>query len=214
MDSYKSIQAETIGEYKEKSSKFIAYAFPIESIEDFEKRLSKLKKEHLKSRHHCYAYRLGIEGNPYRINDDGEPSGTAGKPIYGQLIKETLSDIAVVVVRYFGGTKLGTSGLIRAYKEATILALNEATVLTKTITGTLLISFTYEHMGTILNTLKQLHLDITSKHFEAEPCVELLLPISTLSDVSDQIKAKLLNRSISDINEDTEVDVCTFEIII
>lgn len=212
-DTYKSVASETQGEFKDKGSKFIAYLFPIQSIEDFEKRLKELKKEHLKSRHHCYGYRLGISGEPYRINDDGEPSGTAGKPIFGQLLKYELSDVAAVVVRYFGGTKLGTSGLIKAYKESTMIAIENATIISKTITGSLVIHFEYEHMGVILNCLKQLNIEISNKYFDASPRVEITLPISTLDKVSKQIKAKLLNRAFEDIDEDTEVGVCRIEFV-
>ena len=118
-DTYKTIAKPAEGFYKDKGSKFLAFAYPVYTEDRIKAQLSELKKEYYDARHHCYAWKLGIENDKYRANDDGEPSGTAGKPIYGQLLSHELTNALVVVVRYFGGTKLGTSGLIRAYKTAT-----------------------------------------------------------------------------------------------
>ena len=132
-DTYNTITAASEGLFTDRGSKFIAYAFPIKSEEEIKEYLEEIKKEHWKARHHCYAWRLGIDGNTYRANDDGEPSGTAGKPILGQLDSFEITDTLVVVVRYFGGTKLGVGGLINAYKSAAIDALQQVEIISKTI---------------------------------------------------------------------------------
>jgi len=118
IDQYYSIKDSTEGQYKEKGSKFISYAYSVTSEEQVGERLEEIRNLHHKARHHCYAYKIGVDGNRYRANDDGEPGGTAGKPILGQLHSYKVTDVLVIVVRYFGGTKLGASGLIKAYKEA------------------------------------------------------------------------------------------------
>src|ERR1700749_2950277 len=115
-DFYLTIDKPGTAEYKDRGSKFIAYAYPIESADDFKIHLQKLKKEHPKAEHHCFAYRIGTDGNTYRVNDDGEPSGSAGKPILGQLDSKEVTNVAVIVVRYFGGALLGVPGLINSYK--------------------------------------------------------------------------------------------------
>ena len=125
IDQYLTLAASATGEYREKGSKFIAYAYPLDDAEKLKYIIPEIKKEHFKARHHCYAYKIGRDGNNYRFNDDGEPSGTAGKPIFGQIEKFGLTDVLIVVVRYFGSIKLGTSGLIRAYKTSTENALRK-----------------------------------------------------------------------------------------
>lgn len=127
-DSYLSIAAPSEGLYKEKGSKFMAFAYPVEEEEQAKEIIADLKKEYFDARHHCYAYRIGHTGDQWRMNDDGEPSSTAGRPIFGQLLSNELSDILVVVVRYFGGIKLGVPGLIRAYKSATADAIANAEI--------------------------------------------------------------------------------------
>ncbi|HEU4633284.1 MAG TPA: YigZ family protein, partial [Flavisolibacter sp.] len=123
MNYYNTIEKPSSAEFKDRGSRFLAYAFPIQSVDDFKKRLKNLKEEHPKAAHHCFAYRTGTDGNTFRAGDDGEPSGSAGKPILGQIDSKELTNIGVVVVRYFGGTLLGVPGLINAYKTVTSLAL-------------------------------------------------------------------------------------------
>jgi len=132
-DQYQTIFESSIGEFKDRGSKFIAYAYPVYTEKDWQKHLEEVKKLHFKARHHCYAYRLGLDGNQFRANDDGEPSGTAGRPILGQIDSFGLTNVFVVVVRYFGGTKLGTSGLINAYRESTATAFRNAQIIEKTV---------------------------------------------------------------------------------
>lgn len=168
-DEYNTITAEATGYFKDKGSKFYAYAYPVKTEEAIKEHIQKLKKEHHSARHHCYAWRLGTEEITTRANDDGEPSSTAGKPILGQLNSFDVTNILVVVVRYFGGTLLGVSGLINAYKTATIDVLNNAEILSKRIENTFELKFEYPLLNTVMQTLKQENLDIEKTDFQ-ESC--------------------------------------------
>src|SRR5687768_5442349 len=130
---YQTIEKESIAEFKDRGSRFIAYAFPISSADDFKKKLKEVKEEHPKAVHHCFAYRIGTDGNNFRSSDDGEPSGSAGRPILGQIDSKELSNAAIIVVRYFGGTLLGVPGLIHAYKTAASFALQLNPVIKKAV---------------------------------------------------------------------------------
>jgi uncharacterized YigZ family protein len=154
-DSYKTIQNIAEGIYKEKGSKFIAYAFPVTCEEDIKKEIDKLKKEYYDARHHCYAYMLGVDKKNFRANDDGEPSSTAGKPILGQILSSDLTNILIVVVRYFGGTKLGVSGLIQAYKTAAFDAISNAEIIEKTVNDIYDIHFDYLVMNDVMRIIKE-----------------------------------------------------------
>ncbi len=154
-DSYKTIQNTSQGIYKEKGSKFIAYAFPVNSEEDIKTEIDILKKEYYDARHHCYAYMLGAEKNDFRANDDGEPSSTAGKPILGQILSCDLTNILIVVIRYFGGTKLGVSGLIHAYKTAALDAISNAEIIEKTVNDIYDIHFDYLVMNDVMRIIKE-----------------------------------------------------------
>lgn len=167
-DSYKTILAACEGNYREKGSKFLAYAFPVQSDEETKEILSIIKKEHHSARHHCYAWRIGTEEPAFRTNDDGEPSSTAGKPILGQLLKFDVTNIIVVVVRYFGGTLLGTSGLINAYRTAAADALTNAQIITKKIEERFMLKFSYPEMNTVMQLIKQENLDILINRFELD----------------------------------------------
>ncbi len=162
-DTYKTIAQAAEGVYKDKGSKFIALVYPVYSEQQVKELLLEVKKKYYDARHHCYAYVLGIDKSNYRVNDDGEPSGTAGKPIYGQIQSSGLTNILIVVVRYFGGIKLGVRGLINAYKGATIDALNQATVITKVEETLCRISFEYLQMNEVMKVIKDYNLD-TSDH--------------------------------------------------
>jgi len=213
IDFFHTIASSVEAEYKEKNSKFLAFAFPIQSVNQLEEILTTVKSIHPKARHYCYAYRLGITDDNYRMNDDGEPSGTAGKPIYGQLLSFGITDTIVVVVRYFGGTKLGASGLITAYKEATKMALSEAEIIEKFISNLVILNFGYDQMGQILNDIKELDIEIIDKVFELDCIVVLSIRKSLLHDKLTLLKAKLLNKSIEEIHEDTIIDFCEIEIV-
>lgn len=140
---------------KEKGSKFLSFAFPLESEEDLKISLEKVRLEHPKATHHCYAFRFGINGENYRANDDGEPSGSAGLPIYNQLLAHEITNVLVIVVRYYGGTKLGVSGLVKAYKEAAKLALESAEIITKELESELEITFEFSQQNVIFTLLNK-----------------------------------------------------------
>lgn len=153
--TYNSISEPTQSEFKDRGSKFIAYAFPVKTQEGIKTHLQALKKEHPKAVHHCYAFRLGTDGLQYRANDDGEPSGSAGRPILGQIDNAGVTDVLIVVVRYFGGTLLGVPGLINAYKTAAADCLQQAVIITKNIEFRLSIDFDYSLMNEVMQVLKQ-----------------------------------------------------------
>jgi len=154
-DSYKTIQTTSEGIYKEKGSKFIAYAFPVTCEDDIKNEIATLKKEYYDARHHCYAYMLGADKKNFRANDDGEPSSTAGKPILGQILSSELTNILIVIVRYFGGTKLGVSGLIHAYKTAALDAISNADIIEKTVNDIYEIHFDYLVMNDVMRIIKE-----------------------------------------------------------
>ena len=165
-DSYLTITGNAEAVYKEKGSKFMAYAYHVESETEIKELIDALKKKFYDATHHCYAWRLGASGNNFRINDDGEPSGTAGKPIFGQLLSKNVTNILVVVVRYFGGTKLGVSGLISAYKESTAMVLSNAHIEERTVNAIIEIQFGYLVMNDVMKTIKEMQPDIILQHFD------------------------------------------------
>ncbi|MBC7862566.1 MAG: YigZ family protein [Bacteroidia bacterium] len=167
-DSYHTIKAPAEGIYKEKGSKFIGYAFPVKTEADCKEILLQLKKEHHSARHHCYAYRLGPDLQTYRANDDGEPNNTAGKPILGQIQSKGLTNILIVVVRYFGGTLLGVGGLIVAYRSAAAEAIANAEIVEEQILFSYSLTFNYENMNDIMRILKENHCKIISQDFGDE----------------------------------------------
>ncbi len=167
-DSYKTIKAKSEGLFKDKGSKFLSYAFPVETEEEIKDILIQIKKEHHSARHHCYAWRLGTEEITFRANDDGEPSSTAGKPILGQLLSFGLTNILVVVVRYFGGTLLGTGGLINAYRTAAAEAIKNAKTVNRVIEKKFTLKFTYNQMNDVMQIIKQENLNILDTRFELE----------------------------------------------
>lgn len=154
-DSYLTIAAPAEAVYKERSSKFLAYAYPVTSEEQIREILDTLRKQYYDATHHCYAWRLGAHAEQFRSNDDGEPSGTAGKPILGQLLSHNLTDCLIVVVRYFGGTKLGVSGLIQAYKESAQEAIAASEIVEKTVDISVHVEFSYVSMNDIMRIVKE-----------------------------------------------------------
>lgn len=166
-DTYNTIEVE-VGDalLKEKGSKFIGYVFPITTEEDAKIHIEFLKKKHHTARHWCYAWRLGFNGDKFRANDDGEPSNSAGMPIYGQILSKDVTNILVVVVRYFGGTKLGVGGLISAYKTTAKLVLDEANILEKTINVFFQLTFEYKDMNKVMRIIKEQNLTIEKQQME------------------------------------------------
>lgn len=169
-DTYLTIQDKSEGIYTEKRSKFLAFAHPVETIDEIKDLLTDYKKKYYDARHVCYAYMLGSERTDFRANDDGEPSSTAGKPILGQINSHELTNILVVVIRYFGGVKLGTSGLIVAYREAAAEALSAATVIEKTIEETVTFTFPYVMMNSVMRVVKELNPRIVEQKYD-ETCI-------------------------------------------
>ena len=169
-DTYLTIQDKSEGIYTEKRSKFLAFAHPVETIDEIKDLLTDYKKKYYDARHVCYAYMLGPERTDFRANDDGEPSSTAGKPILGQINSRELTNILVVVIRYFGGVKLGTSGLIVAYREAAAEALSAATVIEKTIEETITFTFPYVMMNSVMRVVKELNPRIVEQKYD-ETCI-------------------------------------------
>lgn len=174
-DQYKTILEETIGEgyYTEKRSKFLAFAHHIESVDEAKELVIAYRKQYYDARHCCYAYMLGPEQNAFRANDDGEPSSTAGKPILGQIISHELTDIIVFVIRYFGGVKLGTSGLINAYRTAANEALSNASVVVKQVEETIDFDFTYPMMNDVMRVVKEMQPRIIDQKFDNTCSIKL-----------------------------------------
>ncbi|HSO86411.1 MAG TPA: YigZ family protein [Draconibacterium sp.] len=168
-DVYQTIEKESQGYFKDKGSKFYAFAFPVKHEDEIKEILTYLRKEHHSARHHCYAWRLGTEEITFRANDDGEPSSTAGKPILGQLQSYNVTNILIVVIRYFGGTLLGVSGLINAYRSAAADALKSAEIQQKIIEKEITLDFTYNELAEVMNIIKQENLTVVSTRFE-EKC--------------------------------------------
>lgn len=167
-DTYLTLSAPAQGLYKEKGSKFLSFAYPVETEQEIKEIIEKLRKEYYDARHHCYAYVLGARQEFYRANDDGEPSSTAGKPIHGQILSYGLTNVLVVVVRYFGGTKLGTSGLINAYKTATNDALAQAETIEKIVMRRYELRFPYEQMNQVMRIVKDLRLQVLGQEADNE----------------------------------------------
>lgn len=165
-DTYRTIDANYEGIFRDKGSKFIAYAFPFKSEEKLKDLLQEVKSLHPKARHHCWAYRLTPDRNVFRINDDGEPSGTAGRPILNALLSADITNIIVVVVRYFGGTLLGVPGLINAYKSATQDALDQAQVIERTVNDSYGLTFDYLNMNDVMRIIKEEGLEIEKQEFD------------------------------------------------
>ena len=187
-DTYRSIAEPAEGLFKDNGSRFIALAFPVETEAEVKETVQRLKKEYHDARHHCYAYRLGLDGESWRANDDGEPSGSAGRPILGQIDSAGLSDILVVVVRYFGGIKLGIPGLIRAYKTSTADALASARVVEKVAGRWYTLHFPYDDLPAVMKLAKDMDLPQRGQSFLAECSLEVRVRLSAEQDFLERTK--------------------------
>jgi uncharacterized YigZ family protein len=187
-DTYLTIQKPSEGIFKDKGSKFLAFAFPVDNEVEIKNHLATLKKKYFDARHQCYAYAIGIDRQNSRINDDSEPSGTAGKPIMGQILSFGITNILIVVVRYFGGTLLGTSGLINAYKNAAYEALTNAVMIEKVIKKELQIKFNYLVMNEIMTFVKHEKLEFKNQQFNNICSINLLVSESKLSRMIENLK--------------------------
>ncbi len=177
-DTYKSIGSTSEGLFKDNGSRFIALAYPVETESEIKEIVASLKKEYHDARHHCYAYRLGYKGDIFRANDDGEPSSSAGRPILGQIDANGLSDILIVVVRYFGGIKLGIPGLIRAYRTSSADAISNASIIEKTASRKFRLHFGYLNMNDVMKMVKELSLTPAKQEFDMECSMELAVRLS------------------------------------
>jgi len=176
MDTYKTLKSRIASPvYKVKGSKFMAFAYPVQSNEEVDEILKDLRAEHTKANHCCYAWKLGKEKIQYRHNDDGEPTNSAGKPIYGQILSFELTDVLIAVVRYFGGTKLGVGGLIQAYRESARLALEQGTVIRKEIKLPFWLEFEYPQMDKVMRLIKEKQIEIISQKMDLKVSLGLLV---------------------------------------
>lgn len=185
---YYTIEQPSMAEFKDKGSRFLAYAFPINAVEDFKKHLQELKKEHPKAVHHCFGYRLGLDGNNFRVSDDGEPSGSAGKPILNVIDSKQLTNVLVVVVRYFGGTLLGVPGLINAYKSATAMAFQVVPIIQKSVEVNYELQFDYTRMNDVMVILKQCNCNIIKQENQLFTIVQVGVPKVRLEEVLSKLK--------------------------
>lgn len=196
-DIYYTIKEISIGEiYKEKGSKFVGIAFPVKTEEEIERFLIQTKNEHHKARHWCYAWQLGTEKIRFRANDDGEPNNSAGKPIYGQLLSKNVTNTLIIVVRYYGGVKLGVGGLISAYKTAAKYALESSIILTKTIKKEFSITFEYKDMNKVMRIIKENNLNILSRKMELN-CIFTLEERKSKFEKVLQLFRNLLNVNLN-----------------
>ena len=188
-DSFKTISSLSEGIYKEKGSKFLSFAIPVKDLAEIKPILDNYRKEYYDARHVCYAYMLGADRDTFRANDDGEPSGTAGRPILGQINSFELTNILVIVVRYFGGILLGTGGLITAYKEAAADAIRQAQIVDITVKNELTVRFEYPLMNEVMRIIKDYDAQIITQQFETG----CMIQISISSKLADTVRAKLKN---------------------
>lgn len=205
-DRYQTIGGPSFGEFRDRGSKFLAYAFPVYAEEEWQARLEEVRKEHPKARHHCYAYRLGLDGNNFRANDDGEPGGTAGRPILGQINSFELTNIIIIVVRYFGGTLLGASGLINAYRESAADALRQAEIIERTVEDVYRITFDYALMGSVMNSIKSLELEIAGQDFGAVGIVDVAIRQSEVKGKLRRLKAAVAGAYLEEVDELGEIE--------
>ena len=178
MNTYQTIIAPIEAEFKDRGSRFTAFAYPVRSEEEVKRHVDALRQAHHKARHWCYAYRIGTDGNRFRANDDGEPSGSAGRPILGQIDSFGLTDVLVVVVRYFGGTLLGVPGLIHAYKTATAAAFQAAAIVEKNIEKTVCLRCDYPHLNDALRIAKQHHAEVVAQDLQLDCHLTVRVPLA------------------------------------
>jgi uncharacterized YigZ family protein len=187
-DFYNTIEQISTAEFKDRGSRFIAYAFPLAAKETFKEKLNEVKKEHPKASHHCFAYRIGTDGNNFRSGDDGEPSGSAGKPILGQIDSTGLTNVLIVVVRYFGGTMLGVPGLINAYKSAASMALQTTPVIQKAIEINYELLFDYNLINPVMNIVKQYNCTVHRQELQLFSRMLIGIPKNRLEEVLYKLK--------------------------
>ncbi len=176
--TYQTLKSPIQAEFKDKGSRFLAFAYPVQTAEQVKKHVDDLRQEHHKARHWCYAYRLGVDGNQFRANDDGEPSGSAGRPILGQIDSFELTDVLVVVVRYFGGTLLGVPGLIHAYKTSTQMVLENAQIIEKNIEKTVRIRCEYPYLNEAIRIAKNHQAEMIEQDLQLDCRLTMRIPLA------------------------------------
>jgi uncharacterized YigZ family protein len=189
---YLTIESPVKADFRDRGSKFLSFAFPVSTKEEFKIKLAELKKQHPKAAHHCFAYRFGTEGNEFRVSDDGEPSGTAGRPILGQIDSNQLTNVLVIVVRYFGGTLLGVPGLINAYKTSTALAISQASIVEKPILVSIEIEFDYTKMNDVMRIIKLSDSVIQKQELQLFYRISLGVHLNKLKEVKAQFENLLV----------------------
>ena len=185
---YNTIEKTSVAEFKDRGSKFIAYAFPLADVVEFKEKLQALKKEHPKAVHHCFAYRLGLDGMSFRVSDDGEPSGTAGRPILGQIDSKQVTNVLIVVVRYFGGTLLGVPGLINAYKSAAALSLQLTAVIQKPVLVNYRLHYDHTQTHEVMKVIKQFNCVVVKQETQLFCMLETGVPKNRLDEVLFRLK--------------------------
>ena len=188
MEHYFTIEQSSTAEFKDRGSKFIAYAFPMAEAKEIKKVLAEVKKQHPKAVHHCFAYRLGMDGTQFRVNDDGEPSGSAGKPILGQIDSKKLTNVGIIVTRYFGGTLLGVPGLINAYKTSAALCLQTVPIVQKPVLVNYLLEFDYNAQNEVMQILKQCQCEVIKSELNLFSVLTIGIPKSREEEVIYRMK--------------------------
>lgn len=211
-DSFKTIVAASEGLFKDRGSKFLAYAFPVANESEIQERQEEIRKLHSKARHHCYAWKLGLDDNLYRANDDGEPSGTAGRPILGQLESFELTNVLIIVVRYFGGTLLGTSGLIQAYRQSAQDALEQAEIVEKMVCDRLVIQYSYAMTSPLMQVIKQFEVDILEQDFQLNPNITLEVQKKKVDEFLLHLKAQVAQVTLEEAETIDEIPELTIDI--
>jgi uncharacterized YigZ family protein len=186
---YYTIEKPSVAEFKDRGSKFIAHAFPIADVSEFKEHLATIKKEHPKATHHCFAYRLGLDGNNFRVSDDGEPTGSAGRPILGQIDSRQLTNVLIIVIRYFGGTLLGVPGLINAYKTAAALALQVTPIVQKPVEVNYSLQFDYTLMNDVMTIVKQFSCTVLNQEIQLFCRMKIGIPKNRLEEALYKLKA-------------------------
>lgn len=186
-DEYRTIKSLSEGQYSEKRSKFLAFALPVENVDEVRELVAQYQKKYYDARHACYAYMIGADRQTFRANDNGEPSGTAGKPILGQINSNELTNILIIIVRYFGGIKLGTSGLIQAYKAAAAEAISNAEIVTKTVDENLSVVYEFPMMNSVMKVIKDLNPKIISQGYETDCTMTLQIRKGMIPELKSRL---------------------------
>ena len=206
IEQFKTVKSISTGEFKDRGSKFIAYCYPFQNVNKLKEILLEVRKKHPKASHYCFAYRVGFEGNNFRYNDDGEPSGTAGRPILGAIDRSELINLLIIVVRYFGGTKLGTSGLINAYRKSALEAIQNGNIIEEQVMARWEITSNYEHSAALTNLLGNIGCKIINSQYLEEVTFLVEVKIASSEHFLVRIKAAIGRLHEEEILEETKIE--------